>query len=279
MSQPNLPLYPFSPNLNSFPVDDATTPGAFDDPTTPRQNWHDPAAQAALAQGVDPTTPLNYFYWDQNTGKQVFFTRSVLQASAPNIFLGPYPAYAPAPLVNVVASFPAFPLLKPINLTDPTNFATPDQASALAKILGGAVVDATISTELVTYPDNEPRRILGIRLANGSVVNVGKLLVLQNAQGVGAPGKWALDTNGNPNWVPTVAPAIVPPPIPTPQRALLSNEKITTVGFAGVSFFEIARTDLDSTTPPASAPSSLDQDTNTKVTQILAALQKLGLVS
>lgn len=273
-TQPSLPLYPFSPALNLFPVADASTPGAFDDPSQPRQNWADPAAAS-----LPPSQIMNYFYWDQNTGKQVFFTRTAAQAAVPNIDLGPYPAYAPPALVNVVASFPAFPLLKPINLTDPTIFSTPAQAAALATSLNATVIDITPNTEVITYPSGEDRREFGLVLPNRTIVNAGKLLVIQYAQGVGAPGKWSLDASGNPLWTPTVAPVVALPPIPTPQRALLPNETIQSVSVAGFSYFEISRTDLNSTPGTSSAPSAMDQDTNATVHQILTALQKLGIVS
>lgn len=276
MTQPNLPLYPFSPNLNSFPVDTASTPGAFDNPTLPRQSWHDQGAAALVASGQGSQS-VSYFYWDQNTGKQVFFTRTALQASAPNLDMSPYPAYTPDPLNGVIASFPSTPQLKPITLTDPTIFSNPAQASAMAVALGGTVVDITPNTEVLTFPSTETRREFGV-VVGGAVYNVGKLLVQQFAQGVGAPGAWSLTATG-PTWTPLVAPSIPLAAVPTPQRALLPNEQITSVSIVGIPYFEIQRTDLSASGGVSSAPSALETDTNTTVHAILSALQKLGLAS
>lgn len=276
MSQPNLPLYPFSPNLNSFPVDTASTPGAFDNPALPRQNWHDEGAAALVASGQG-SQPISYFYWDQNTGKQVFFTRTARQASAPNLDLSPYPAYVPAPLNGVIASFPGSPQLKPVTLTDPTIFSTAEQASAVANVLGGTVVDITPNTEVLTFPAAETRREFGI-VVNGAIYNVGKLMVQQYAQGVGAPGGWSLTATG-PTWMPIAAPSTPLVPVPTPQRALLPNEQVTSVSIVGIPYFEVQRTDLNAGPGVSSAPSAIDTDTNTTVHAILSALQKLGLAS
>ena len=94
----------------------------------------------------------------------------------------------------------------------------------------------------VIYPANEPRRVWDV-VFKGEALNVGVLLSMKYANGVGAPGHW--DTSGSdPVWVsdppaPTGT-GDTRPPRPMPVRNLLPNEKFQT-GLMGVG---IIRADL-----------------------------------
>ena len=94
----------------------------------------------------------------------------------------------------------------------------------------------------VIYPANEPRRVWDV-VFKGEALNVGMLLSMKYANGVGAPGHW--DTSGSdPVWVsdppaPTGT-GDTRPPRPMPVRNLLPNEKFQT-GLMGVG---IIRADL-----------------------------------
>jgi len=65
----------------------------------------------------------------------------------------------------------------------------------------------------VIYPANEPRRVWDV-VFKGEALNVGMLLSMKYANGVGAPGHW--DTSGSdPVWVSD-------PPAPTRHRRYAS---------------------------------------------------------
>ena len=97
----------------------------------------------------------------------------------------------------------------------------------------------------VVYPPEEQRRMWAILLSASRPVNVGALLQMRNAKGLGAPGHWDLSSAG-PVWV-------ADPPAPTgfddsrparpvPVRDLLPNEQLHpgAMGFGA----EVVRIDL-----------------------------------
>ena len=113
----------------------------------------------------------------------------------------------------------------------------------------------------VIYPANEPRRVWDV-VFKGEALNVGMLLSMKYANGVGAPGHW--DTSGSdPVWVsdppaPTGT-GDTRPPRPMPVRNLLPNEKFQT-GLMGVALSaricsRIKRPKKDNS-PPTTAPRS-----------------------
>ena len=243
--KPTKPTYPFSPALNRFPTAQLGDPNPIDDPTMPRQSWSDPAAAIALAS--NPGAVMSYFYWDQSTGAQVNFTVPAAQAARANL-AGKYDAFVPSAPVGVTAKYPAFPTMNAIALTDGSIFSLPVEAATIAQELGGTVVNGELATEHVDYGAVEQRRILSIQLpplANGTVlppVNVGRLLIQQNVNGVGAPGHWTV-VNCAPVWNPAVSPSTNIPDTPVPQRALEPNESIISEDIAGIHYFYVANTD------------------------------------
>lgn len=272
-SQPNQPTYPFSPALNSFPTD--TTAGGFiDDPTSPRQAWHDPSAATLPATQV-----MNYFYWDQNAGQKVAFTRTAKQAAVANL-QGTYPPYTVAPTPATVTYVVNGAVIGPLAI-DPKVLITPADAGALAAQLTATlgltfnVVDITPAHGIMNY-GSDNRRWLGLQNATMIVpTDAEGLLFQENAFGTGAPGVWTADMGGNPLWRPTLAPGITPSPVPMPQRDLLANEKIVTASAGpGIYYFQVQRTDLTSTSSSTSSstPSALEQDTNAYIHKVAAAL-------
>src|SRR5207237_7106672 len=101
-------------------------------------------------------------------------------------------------------------------------------AQVLMTQLGGTGLrQEEVSSYPASYPNNEPRRQWCF-LAQGQPVNVGALLLMRNARGVGAPGHWDV-SSPQPVWIPD-------PPAPTgendtrppramPVRDLLPNEQ------------------------------------------------------
>lgn len=272
--QPNQATYPFSPALNLFTTD--TTIGPFiDDPTSPRQAWHDPTA-AALA----PTQLISYFYWNQNTGAKVSFTRTAAQASKPNL-AGTYAPYVIAPSLVTVTYVVNGATIGPLTL-DPKVLIDPVDAAALAAELSAAigvpfsVVNLTLPNGTVNQ-NGDTRAWLGVKSpVMLQATNAQALRILEYARGVGAPGQWNVDAGGNPVWHAALPPGIALDPIPTPQRDLLPNEQIVQASAGpGIYYFQVQRTDLAQATGSGSTSanaSALDQDTNTVVHKIAQAL-------
>lgn len=125
-------------------------------------------------------------------------------------------------------------------------------AQALMTQLGGTGLQ---QEELVSYPASYPGDELRRQwyfLVQGQPVNVGALLLMRNAQGIGAPGHWDV-SSPQPVWVPD-------PPAPTgeddtrppramPVRDLLPNEQLYT-GMMGI--LGVVRTDLQKTADDSS---------------------------
>ena len=119
-----------------------------------------------------------------------------------------------------------------------------DAQEIMTEVGGTSLLDEGNSPVFpVIYPANEPRRMWDV-VFKGEPLNVGMLLSMKYANGVGAPGHW--DTSGgDPVWVPDPPPPTgvsdTRPPRPMPVRNLLPNEQFQT-GLMGVG---IIRTDLE----------------------------------
>ncbi|HLH41537.1 MAG TPA: hypothetical protein VKV74_01030 [Bryobacteraceae bacterium] len=119
-----------------------------------------------------------------------------------------------------------------------------DAQEIMTEIGGTTLLDEGSSPVFpVIYPANEPRRVWDV-VFKGQPLNVGMLLSMKYANGVGAPGHW--DTSGSdPVWVadppPPTGVGDTRPPRPMPVRNLLPNEQFQT-GLMGVG---IIRTDLE----------------------------------
>ena len=249
MSTPvSSPVVPAQPNLLAYGVQDLalfvsftrdTYLSAFGvqapawDPTRLRKNWFDTTADTS-----DPANVAVYSIagTDQNgnwTIKQmVIQTGEAATVNLPGAIT--YPVYTVAPTGATRGG----------SFINPNYLSMQSDAETLMNLLGGTGMfdEGLSSTFPVLYPAPEPRRLWDF-LFNGQIINVGDLLMSENAGGIGSPGHW--DTSsGQPLWVPD-------PPAPTgledtrpardmPVRNLLPNEKFQ-VGLMGVS---VIRTDL-----------------------------------
>jgi len=261
--QPSTPTYPFSPALDLFPINQWGDPNTIDDPTTPRQNWQDPAAAAAYA--ANPGAVMTYSYWSQSTGQQVSFQVPASQACRANI-QGVYQAYVIAP-TPATASFNAFPSIKPIPL-DPSVLSSAQDAATLAStfqaLLGETVtvVDMTPAGVTVNW-SGETRRWNGLQfpgmLPNVGPLNCGKLLAQQYANGVGAPGKWTFNaSNDIATWTTSVIPVGQPspfPPTPMPQRNLLPGEMVISENILTIPYYLVGNTN-NGYTPGTPSPAT-----------------------
>jgi hypothetical protein len=147
-------------------------------------------------------------------------------------------------------------------------------AQALMTQLGGTgLQQEELPSYPASYPGDEPRRQWYF-LIKGQPVNVGALLLIRNAQGVGAPGHWDL-SSPQPVWVPD-------PPAPTgeddtrppramPVRDLLPNEELYT-GMMGI--LGVVRTDLQKTADEASG--LFTPDDRAMLRSIYLAVSKLS---
>jgi hypothetical protein len=148
------------------------------------------------------------------------------------------------------------------------------EAQALMAALSGTGLFDDGATAVLpnVYPADEPRRSWSF-LWNGRAINVGQLLVQENAHGVGAPGHWDI-SSGSPVWIADPAPPSglddPRPPRPVPVRALLPNEQLEAgpMGF-GV---QVLRTDLQ--LAAAKASGAFTADDRAMLVQILQIVSK-----
>jgi len=158
-----------------------------------------------------------------------------------------WPAYVPAP-TDAVAEFrdQNGKLVAAVPVA-PGDLTTAADAAAIAKEVGGTVqADASWAAASVKWPAGELRRLYLVQ-AGEYIYNAGQLLQMKYINGVGAAGKWLLDTAGL-RWVPAaVVTAQIDPkvkPIPVPCRELAADEEFRQ-GFAGWT--------VEKKTPPAAA--------------------------
>ena len=232
------------------------------DPSRLEKSWFDST--------VDTTQPANSVAY-QMIGRDAAGVWAVLPYSMPVVEA----ASVNIPGVVVYARYVIAPTSatrggSPIN---PAYLSLEADAQALMKDLSGTGLfdDGATATFPNVYPLDEPRRSWSF-LWNGRAVNVGQLLVMRNANGVGAPGHWDV-SSGSPVWV-----SDPPPPSglddqrparPVPVRALLPNEQLEPgpMGF-GV---QVLRTDLQLAAAKASgAFTEEDRAMLTRIFQLLS---------
>jgi hypothetical protein len=176
-----------------------------------------------------------------------------------------YPPYVIAPTTATRGG-------SPIN---PAYLSLGSEAQALMTALSGTGLFDDGATAVLPniYPADEPRRSWSF-LWNGRAINVGQLLVQENAHGVGAPGHWDI-SSGSPVWIADPAsPSGLDdprPPRPVPVRALLPNEQLE----AGPTGFgaQVLRTDLQ--LAAAEANGAFTPDDRAMLTQIFQIVSKV----
>ncbi len=203
------------------------------DPSRVRKTWFDSTVDTS-----DPSNVAVYKVFAADANGVWGFRQMVMPAwEAATVNLPgavTYPPYTVAPTQVTSGGSPV----------NPNYLSLESDARALMAALGGSglVQETGNSVFPIVYPALEPRRIWDF-VVNGVLVNAGTLLLAQNANGIGAPGKW--DTSkGEPVWIPAPPPPTgaddMRPAREMPVRDLLPNEKLQP-GLMGVS---VIRTDL-----------------------------------
>jgi len=250
------PTYP-------LPIGGITLPGvtlvnesALFDPTQAVKRWTDPAKAA-----LPPGELASYMTFDPRSGTEVplKITNGVAAtANVPAI----YPRYAPNPPTTPATLTAARTGTTPLVMAVAANsLSTLDQANALATEIGPALglqFNVTIWAQpgWVFNANNETREQFMLTAPGIVAANVGNLLSLKNTNGVGSPGSWSLNANGQILWNAVTVPqptAATPPDMPVPVRALLPGESFRTGGLPGI--WEV----ISSATFDQGAPSTAGQ--------------------
>lgn len=227
------------------------------DSTRKVKSWVDPSP------GVGPT--VTYQVVDP-TGAVVSLTLSTAEASTLNLPGHPdYPVFAPT---KSAATFKSSGL--------PISFGVALLADAQALVKAFGLTDAAIFDELaafqagaaIVWPSDDPRRAWGITFANGDMFEVAALLQQRNQNGVGSPGEWKQDAQGNWGWqseLPSDTPTTAVMPVPIVPLA--QNEQIVNGPFG----MEILVNDA----MPTSADSSFTLATDPTAQKILEGVTAL----
>jgi hypothetical protein len=223
------------------------------DPARRQKDWFDSGPTG------DPEDQVTYQTIQQ--GKDGYPTyrtiaMSVAEASSVNLPGAPhYPPYVVQPTKAVTVE-PAATIAIPASY-----LSTKDQALLMCRELG--VPASTMNAgELVGpvhygWPEDEPRRIWTI---GEKGENVGELLKLKYAKGVGAPGIWTV-VEGVHQWVSMKDPSLplmTVPACPVPVRALLATEKLGITAFGNQP--QITNSDAPHPVEPAGGGGFTDAD-------------------
>jgi hypothetical protein len=149
-----------------------------------------------------------------------------------------YPAYQVEPTPAVVLSVVNSPET-PINAR---HLSSKEDAEAIVSELGTAYSESNLTDGPYSVDwRGETRRFYQVRFKN-NLLNVGQLLILKNAGGVGAPGAWNLDGD-EPTWTPALQETgenDPRPEVPVPVRRLASVERLSVNPF-GVTVYRMDR--------------------------------------
>jgi hypothetical protein len=233
------------------------------DPTRVLKGWFDTT--------VDVTNPSNVAVYrvvaqDQN-GNGILQQLVMPAQEAATVNLSgaiQYPPYVVAPTLATRGG----------SVMNPIYLSLESDAQALMTELGGTnLQEEDLASFPASYPSDELRRPWDFTI-QGQAVNVGALLLMRNAQGVGSPGHWDV-SSPQPIWVPD-------PPAPTgeddtrppramPVRDLLPNEQLYT-GMMGI--LGVVRTDLQNAANEASG--QFTPDDRATLRTIYLAVSKLS---
>jgi hypothetical protein len=210
---------------------------AMFDPAQAVKRWADPS-KAALA----PADPASYMIFDSRSGTEVPLKITNGVAATANV-PATYPRYAPNPPTTPATLTAARSGATPLVMAVAANsLSTMEQASALAAEMGPAL-NLQFSLTIWAQPgwvfnaNNETREQFMLMAPGIVAANVGNMLALKNANGVGSPGSWSLNANGQILWNAVTVPqptASTPPDMPFPVRALLPGESFRTGGLPGI---------------------------------------------
>jgi hypothetical protein len=272
------PVVPAQPNTEFYNIQDlvlfktysrgsyraafGVEPAAYD-PARVLKSWFDSTVDVS-----DPGNVAVYHVVAQDQSGNGIFRQMVMPAQE-------------AAMVNLPGTIQYLPYVVPPTLAtrggstlNAIYLSLESDAQALMTQLGGTgLQQEELPSYPASYPSNEPRRQWYF-VIQGQPVNVGALLLIRNAQGVGAPGHWDV-SSPQPVWVPD-------PPAPTgeddtrppramPVRDLLPNEQLYT-GMMGI--LGVVRTDLKKTADEASGV--FTPDDRAMLRSIYLAVSKLS---
>jgi len=231
------------------------------DPSRLMKSWFDSTVDVS-----DPSNVAVYRVVAQNQSGNGILRQMVMPAQEAATVNLPgaiqYPPYIVAPTLATRGG----------SILNPIYLSLQSDAQSLMTELGGTNLQQEDLTSFpASYPAGEARRQWSF-LVQGQAVNVGALLLMRNAHGVGAPGHWDV-SSPQPLWVPD-------PPAPTgaddtrppramPVRDLLPNEQLYT-GLMGI--LGVVRTDLQKTAAEASG--GFTPDDRTMLRAIYLAVSK-----
>jgi hypothetical protein len=260
-AQPSLPQYPISdlyllPNYGDRAAYVAAVGNQAPpfNPALPIKGWADPAPDGQPYNFFDGTSP--------STGYVIQLPVPAAAAVAVNLpGVYDYPAYVEAPTGATMRG--PYGMVSPVL---PNTLCLQTEAQAIANQVaplypGESVIVADgsfVGIFQTVYPADEPRRQWILEVGGKSFSWAEAWIAAQNANGVGAPGHWALapipgDIVTTPmlQWIQD-SPVTVAPPnaitLPVPIRPLLPNEEIELVPppnpLFGTATWIVVRTDM-----------------------------------
>lgn len=198
----------------------------------------------------DPARPIQRFalppgtrtYRAFHAGVVVDVPISQVHADKPNLpGLPVYPKWEPAPTEATQGSVTGSQPVSPQVLS--TREQAEKLAAELSTVAGGPVtiVEASFLPWFPIRYGNDPRRMWQVKRGGWSA-NVGQLLAVQFARGVGNPGYWSW-TDYEPAWIPQAIPdGTGAPELPHPCREIQPGERFVQQ-FGGVWMVEVINPD------------------------------------
>lgn len=220
-----MPTLPLSV-LNAFPTfeDRAAYEAATDtqapifDPNLPVKKWADPTGSGTyrVFNGdntkpgfKDLVLPSDVAAKVNLTGTPHYSKYTITPTQAVSVFnIGNYTSTSPIPAANL---------------------SLRAEADAVAKIVGGTVVEQSSQFFKFNYPDSEPRRVWTITIPNGNWLYAGQVLADVNKAGVGAPGHYEPGAGWISDHIPDGNDGLSHPVMDVPLRPLADGETLVSV--------------------------------------------------
>jgi len=270
------PVVPTQPNTEFYSVQDLVLFKAYSrdsyraafgveapayDPGRVLKSWFD-----STVDGSDPSNLAVYRILAEDQSGNGLLRQMVLPAQEAATVNLPgairYPAYVVAPTLATRGGS----VLNPLYLS-----LESDAETLMAALSGSNLQQEDLPSFPATFPTDELRRQWYF-LVQGQPVNAGALLLMRNAHGVGAPGRWDV-SSPQPVWVPDspgpTGEDDTRAPRPMPIRDLLPNEQLFR-GMMGI--LGVVRTDLQKAADEASG--QFTQDDRALLRQIYLSVSK-----
>jgi len=270
------PVVPTQPNTEFYSVQDLVLFKAYSrdsyraafgveapayDPGRVLKSWFD-----STVDGSDPSNLAVYRILAEDQSGNGLLRQMVLPAQEAATVNLPgairYPAYVVAPTLATRGGS----VLNPLYLS-----LESDAETLMAALSGSNLQHEDLPSFPATFPTDELRRQWYF-LVQGQPVNAGALLLMRNAHGVGAPGRWDV-SSPQPVWVPDspgpTGEDDTRAPRPMPIRDLLPNEQLFR-GMMGI--LGVVRTDLQKAADEASG--QFTQDDRALLRQIYLSVSK-----